>query len=82
MTRRPALITRVCRAWRDERPASVSTAYRFYIIGDGDRVLANELGTFADDVAVRRECEALLAKTPGAKAVEAWDRARLVHRHE
>lgn len=60
----------------------MSTAYRFYVIGDGDRILANELATLADDAAARRQCDALLAGTEGARAVEAWERTRLVHRRE
>lgn len=65
-----------------EQGRSVSLAYRFYIIGDENRILANELVTFVDDAAARRECEVLLARTSGAKAVEAWERARFVHRVE
>ena len=57
-------------------------AYRFYVIGDDNRILANELLTFADDAAAHRQCAALLAKTTGARAVEAWEHARLVHRIE
>lgn len=60
----------------------MSFAYRFYVIGDDNRILANELVTFSDDAAARRECETLLARTAGATAVEAWERARLVHRIE
>jgi hypothetical protein len=60
----------------------MSTAYRFYVIGDGDRILANELLTFADDASAHRQCQTLLTTTAGAKAVEAWERARLVHRIE
>ena len=58
------------------------TAYRFYIIGDDNRILANELLTFADDASAHGQCATLLAKTAGAKAVEVWERARLVHRIE
>ena len=60
----------------------MSTAYRFYVIGDDNRVLANELLTFGDDAAAHRQCAALLEKTAGARAVEVWERARLVHRIE
>jgi hypothetical protein len=60
----------------------VSFAYRFYVMGEDNRILANEIVTFSDDAAARRECEALLAKTSGARAVEAWERARFVHRVE
>lgn len=59
----------------------MSIAYRFYVIGDGDRVLANEMAMLVDDAAARQQCEALLAKTADARAVEVWERARLVHRH-
>ncbi len=58
----------------------MSLAYRFYVIGDGDRILSNELLSFADDAAAHRQCEALLTRTAGAKAVEVWERARFVHR--
>ncbi|HTY68894.1 MAG TPA: hypothetical protein VMH36_19735 [Alphaproteobacteria bacterium] len=57
-------------------------AYRFYVMGDGDRILANELMSFADDTAAHSRGKALLAKTTGAKAVEVWERARLVDRLE
>ena len=60
----------------------MSVAYRFYVIGDGDRILANELRSFADDAAAHSQCQSLLTKTAGAKAVEVWERARLVHRAE
>jgi len=60
----------------------MSVAYRFYVIGDGDRILANELMSFADDAAAHRQCETLLTRTTGARAVEVWERARLVHRAE
>lgn len=60
----------------------MSLAYRFYVMGDGDRILANELMSFADDAAAHGQCQTLLAKTAGAKAVEAWERARFVHRVE
>jgi hypothetical protein len=58
------------------------TAYRFYVMGDGDRILANELMSFADDAAAHSQGRVLLAKTMGAKAVEVWERARLVDRVE
>ena len=60
----------------------MSFAYRFYVIGDDNRILANEIVTFSDDASARRECEARLVNTSGARAVEAWERARLVHRVE
>ncbi|HTP82145.1 MAG TPA: hypothetical protein VMQ11_04330 [Alphaproteobacteria bacterium] len=60
----------------------MSIAYRFYVMGDGDRILANELMSFADDTAAHGQGETLLASTAGAKAVEVWERARLVHRVE
>jgi len=60
----------------------MSIAYRFYVMGDGDRILANELLSFADDAAAHSQGQTLLSKTVGAKAVEVWERARLVHRVE
>jgi hypothetical protein len=60
----------------------MSVAYRFYVIGEGDRILVNELLSFADDAATHGPCQTLLTKTAGAKAVEVWERARLVHRVE
>ena len=60
----------------------MSTAYRFYIIGDENRILANELGSFASDAEAIRRCQQLLTSTGGARAVETWERARLVHRAE
>jgi len=60
----------------------MSIAYRFYVMGDGDRILSNELMSFVDDAAAHSQGQSLLAKTTGAKAVEVWERARLVHRVE
>ena len=62
------------------RPMSI--AYRFYVIGDDNRILSNELLIFADDAEAHRQCQTMLGKTAGARAVEVWERARLVHRAE
>ncbi len=60
----------------------MSIGYRFYVIGAENRILGNELGTFASDADAMRRGEELLAGTSGAVAVETWERARLVHRVE
>ena len=60
----------------------VATAYRFYVIGEGDKILVNELGTFTNDADAMQRGQTLLTGTSGAKAVETWERARLVHRAE
>jgi hypothetical protein len=60
----------------------VAIAYRFYVIGDHDRILANELETFAADGDAVDHAAAFFAKVSDAKAVEIWDRARLINRIE
>jgi hypothetical protein len=60
----------------------VAVAYRFYVIGDHDKILANELGTFAADGEALDHATEFFAKVADAKAVEIWDRARLINRIE
>lgn len=60
----------------------MAVAYRFYVIGDQDRILANELGTFAADGEAVVHAAEFFAKVAAAKAVEIWDRARLINRIE
>jgi len=60
----------------------VSIGYRFYVIGAENRILGNELGTFANDAQAMQRGQELLAATRDAVAVETWERARLVHRAE
>lgn len=60
----------------------MSTAYRFYVIGSENRILGNELAMFENDAEAIRRGQELLVVTSGAKAVETWERARLVDRSE
>jgi hypothetical protein len=60
----------------------VASAYRFYVIGDDYRILANEVETFAADADAIGHGTSYLATVASATAVEIWERARLVHRIE
>ena len=59
---------------------SLTSMYRFYVIGDHDRILVNEVGTFDTDGEAIAHGSAFLTTIAGAKVVEIWERARLVHR--